>query len=66
MLATRLELWRLANFGLRRLASAEDVYLFHAVAHDNPADHRLFALAEVRDLTSARGSTAPCDTRAWS
>ncbi|MCU7729479.1 ATP-grasp domain-containing protein [Actinoplanes sp. KI2] len=57
MLAARLELWRLANFRLRRLASAEDVYLFDAVAHDNPGDHRLFALAEVRDLTSARDST---------
>ena len=55
MLAKRLELWRLANFELRRLRSAEDVYVFHGVAHDNPADHRLFALAEVRDLTPVRG-----------
>ena len=54
MLAKRLDLWRLANFELRRLRSAEDVYVFHGVAHDNPADHRLFALAEVRDLTPAR------------
>ena len=54
MLAKRLELWRLANFALQRLRSEEDVYLFHGVAHDNPADHRLFALAEVRDLTPAR------------
>jgi len=51
MLAKRLDLWRLANFTLHRLRSAEDVYVFHGVAHDNPADHRLFALAEVRDLT---------------
>nr|WP_249262746.1 hypothetical protein [Mycobacterium bohemicum] len=51
MLAKRLDLWRLANFTLRRLRSAEDVYVFHGVARDNPADHRLFALAEVRDLT---------------
>jgi acetyl/propionyl-CoA carboxylase alpha subunit/acetyl-CoA carboxylase carboxyltransferase component len=51
MLAKRLDLWRLGNFALERLPSAEDVYLFHGVAHDNPADHRLFALAEVRDLT---------------
>jgi acetyl/propionyl-CoA carboxylase alpha subunit/acetyl-CoA carboxylase carboxyltransferase component len=51
MLAERLDLWRLGNFALRRLPSAEDVYLFHGVAHDNPADSRLFALAEVRDLT---------------
>ncbi len=51
MLAKRLDLWRLANFRLERLASAEDVYLFHGVAHDNPKDSRLFALAEIRDLT---------------
>ncbi|HET8661990.1 MAG TPA: biotin carboxylase N-terminal domain-containing protein, partial [Micromonosporaceae bacterium] len=51
MLADRLEVWRLANFALERLPSAEDVYLFHGVARDNPDDHRLFAFAEVRDLT---------------
>ncbi|MGH3507102.1 MAG: biotin carboxylase N-terminal domain-containing protein, partial [Nocardioidaceae bacterium] len=54
MLGKRLDLWRLSNFRLERLASAEDVYLFHGIAHDNPKDHRLFALAEVRDLTPAR------------
>ncbi len=54
MLAKRLEVWRLANFRLERLASAEDVYLFHGVARDNPKDSRLFALAEVRDLTAVR------------
>ena len=36
--------------------SAEDVYLFHAVAHENPKDERLIALAEVRDLTAVRDS----------
>jgi acetyl/propionyl-CoA carboxylase alpha subunit/acetyl-CoA carboxylase carboxyltransferase component len=51
MLAKRLELWRLDNFALTRLPSAEDVYLFLGVAHDNAADRRLFAMAEVRDLT---------------
>ncbi|MFG2006792.1 carboxyl transferase domain-containing protein [Spirillospora sp. NPDC048911] len=51
MIAERAELWRLSNFALERLRSAEDVYLFRGVAHDNPADVRLFALAEVRDLT---------------
>jgi len=54
MIAKRLELWRLQNFRLERLESVEDVYLFHGVAHDNPKDERLFALAEVRDLTPAR------------
>ncbi len=57
MLAKRLDLWRLSNFTLRRLRSAEDVYVFHGVARDNPADQRLFALAEVRDLTPVRAES---------
>ena len=57
MIAERLDLWRLSNFALRRLSSAEDVYLFDAVARDNPGDQRLMALAEVRDLTAARDSS---------
>ena len=52
MLAKRLELWRLGNFDLTRMPSQEDVYLFHGVAKANPKDHRLFALAEVRDMTA--------------
>ena len=32
----------------------EDVYLLHAVARDNPKDERLFACAEVRDVTPVR------------
>jgi acetyl/propionyl-CoA carboxylase alpha subunit/acetyl-CoA carboxylase carboxyltransferase component len=56
MLAERLNLWRLSNFKLKRMPSAEDIYLFHAVAHANPKDERLIALAEVRDLTPARNS----------
>ncbi|MFZ0159766.1 MAG: carboxyl transferase domain-containing protein [Kineosporiaceae bacterium] len=52
MLGKRLSLWRLRNFALERMPSAEDVYLFLGVAHDNPKDRRLFALAEVRDMTS--------------
>jgi acetyl/propionyl-CoA carboxylase alpha subunit/acetyl-CoA carboxylase carboxyltransferase component len=51
MMGQRLHMWRLNNFKIERLPSVEDVYLFHAVAHDNPKDQRLFALAEVRDLT---------------
>jgi acetyl-CoA carboxylase carboxyltransferase component/biotin carboxyl carrier protein len=54
MLAKRLNLDRLRRFDITRLDSAEDVYLFHGVARDNPKDERLFALAEVRDLTPAR------------
>jgi len=51
LMGQRLHLWRFNNFKMERLPSVEDVYLFHGVAHDNPKDQRLFALAEVRDLT---------------
>ena len=54
MMAERLHLWRLNNFKVERLPSAEDVYLLHAVANDNPKDERLFAVAEIRDLTPVR------------
>ncbi|MGH3333930.1 MAG: carboxyl transferase domain-containing protein, partial [Nocardioidaceae bacterium] len=64
MLAKRLDLWRLSNFRLERLASAEDVYLFHGVAHENPKDHRLFALVEVRDLTPV-GDAAGTASYPW-
>jgi len=57
MIAKRLDLWRLSNFTVNRLRSAEDVYVFHGVAQDNPADQRLFALAEVRDLTPVRADS---------
>ena len=54
-MADRLRLWRLSNFALEQLPStAEDVYLFHGTARDNPKDERVFALAEVRDLTPVR------------
>jgi len=55
MLAKRFDLWRLSNFELERLASPENVYLFHGKALDNPKDERLFAVAEVRDLTPSPG-----------
>ncbi len=54
MLGERLHLWRLKNFKIDRLPSVEDVYLLHAVANENPKDERLFAVAEVRDLTPVR------------
>ena len=54
MMAKRLHLWRLSNFKIERLPSVEDVYLIHAVARDNPKDERLFACAEVRDVTPVR------------
>ncbi len=54
MMSKRLELWRLDQFDLDRLPCAEDVYLFHGTARENPKDQRLFAFAEVRDLTPVR------------
>ncbi len=54
MMAKRLQLWRLGEFVVERLPSVEDVYLFRGVARANPKDERLFALAEVRDLTPVR------------
>ncbi|MGH2969123.1 MAG: carboxyl transferase domain-containing protein, partial [Solirubrobacteraceae bacterium] len=54
MMAERLDMWRLEEFALERLPSAHDVYLFRAVAHSNPRDERLVAVAEVRDLTPVR------------
>ena len=57
MMGKRLHLWRLSNFKIDRLPSAEDVYLIHAVAHDNPKDERLFGCAEVRDVTAVHDET---------
>ena len=54
LIAGRLDLWRLEHFELTRLPSSDDVYLFDAVARDLPTDRRLFAMAEVRDLTPTR------------
>jgi len=54
MMGKRLHLWRLSNFKIERLPSIEDVYLLHAVSRDNPKDERLFAAAEVRDVTPVR------------
>ena len=54
-MARRLHLWRYSNFDLERLPSgAEDVYLFRGTARENPREERIFAVAEVRDLTAVR------------
>ncbi len=53
-MAERLRLWRLSEFDLERLPSAEDVYLLHGTGRANPDDQRLIAVAEVRDLTPVR------------
>ncbi|SEF20729.1 Acetyl/propionyl-CoA carboxylase, alpha subunit [Amycolatopsis pretoriensis] len=54
-IANRLQLQRLHEFDLTRLPSAdEEIYLFKAVAKSNPADERLIAMGQVRDLTPLR------------
>jgi len=57
MMAKRLELSRLRHFDIDRLPSMEDVYLFRAVARQNPKDERLYAIAEVRDVGAVRGAS---------
>jgi acetyl-CoA carboxylase carboxyltransferase component/biotin carboxyl carrier protein len=54
MIFRRMQLGRLAKFELERLPSSEDVFLYRGVAYGNPRDERLFAVAEVRDLTPVR------------
>ncbi|MFN8122791.1 MAG: biotin carboxylase N-terminal domain-containing protein [Thermoleophilia bacterium] len=54
MIARRLRFWRLRDFEVTRLDSVEDTHLFHCVAPGAPADERLVALAEVRDVTPVR------------
>ncbi len=51
MMGKRLNIWRFSNFHIKRLPSVEDVYLFHGIARNNAKDERLFAIAEVRDVT---------------
>jgi acetyl/propionyl-CoA carboxylase alpha subunit/acetyl-CoA carboxylase carboxyltransferase component len=54
MMSERLQLWRLQNFYIERLNSADDIFLFRAVARENPKDQRLIAIGEVRDFTAVR------------
>ena len=54
MVGRRLNLWRLRDFDVTRLEAPEDVLLYHCVAPDNPADQRLVALAQVRQLAVVR------------
>ncbi|MBW4718146.1 ATP-binding protein [Saccharothrix obliqua] len=54
-IAQRMQMERLREFDLTRLPSTdEEVYLFQAVARENPSDDRLVAFAQVRDLTELR------------
>jgi len=57
ILYNRLHIDRLQHFEIERLPSIEDVYLFRGTAHTNPKDRRLFAFAEIRDLTIIRRSS---------
>ena len=54
MVARRLDLWRLSEFDLNRLPSPDDVLLIEAHAKSNPADHRLIAMAQVRQEALVR------------
>ncbi|MDI3329261.1 MAG: carboxyl transferase domain-containing protein [Micrococcus sp.] len=49
----RVELWRLKEFDGTRLPAEPDTFLFHLQARENPADERIVALAEIRDVTPA-------------
>jgi acetyl/propionyl-CoA carboxylase alpha subunit/acetyl-CoA carboxylase carboxyltransferase component len=54
MIGKRLQVSRFERFDIERLPSVEDVYLFRIVGRENKRDERLFALAEVRDVTPVR------------
>ncbi|MFC3965620.1 ATP-binding protein [Nocardia jiangsuensis] len=54
-IAQRMQMTRLRKFDLTRQPSSdEEVYLFRSVAKENPADERLVAFTQVRDLTALR------------
>ncbi|WP_109524071.1 MULTISPECIES: ATP-binding protein [Nocardia] len=55
-IAQRMQMERLRKFDLTRLPSSDDdeIYLFRAVAKENPSDDRLIAFAQVRDLAALR------------
>ncbi len=54
MVGRRLNLWRLRDFDVTRIEAPEDVLLFQCVAPENPADQRLVAVAQVRQLAVVR------------
>ncbi|HLJ98560.1 MAG TPA: carboxyl transferase domain-containing protein, partial [Streptosporangiaceae bacterium] len=55
LIAQRLQLWRLRDFELTRLPSADEyLCLLRCVAPRNPSDERLVAMAQVGDLTPLR------------
>ncbi|MER6971084.1 carboxyl transferase domain-containing protein [Nocardioides sp. NPDC000445] len=54
MVGRRLNLWRLSEFDVTRLAAPDDVLLYECVARANPADRRLVAAAQARQLAVVR------------
>ncbi len=54
MVGRRLALWRLRDFDITRIDAPVDVLIYHCIAKDNPADQRLVALAQVRELAVVR------------
>src|SRR5699024_6048531 len=54
MVGRRLNLWRLSEFDVTRLDAPDDVLLYEAVARSNPADRRLIAMAQVRQMAVVR------------
>ena len=57
LVAERLGVWRFSRFQLARLPAPPDVHLFRIQGREVPADKRLVALADVRDLTIVRDGT---------
>ena len=57
MVGKRLQVSRFERFDIERLPSVEDVFLFRIIGRENKKDERLFALAEVRDVTPVRDDT---------
>jgi len=55
--ADRLQLTQWQNFQMEPLLAPDTIFLFRAVARQNPKDERLVALVEVRDLTPVRDSS---------
>ncbi|QDO89737.1 ATP-grasp domain-containing protein [Ornithinimicrobium ciconiae] len=54
MVGRRLDLWRLREFDITRIEAPDDVLLYECVARSNPADRRLVALAQIRQLSVIR------------
>jgi acetyl/propionyl-CoA carboxylase alpha subunit/acetyl-CoA carboxylase carboxyltransferase component len=54
LVAQRLDFKRLVNFDLTRLPADDGIYLYRAVAKQNPDDERFIALGEIRDVHPLR------------